>query len=608
MNPLFLKSAAAITLCALFFTCLPSASLAGGGSATGYNSPGILSIKNTAENTLGTTSSGWTAISAGGSAGVDFWTKYKTIAKEMGTLLLSRLLERMMATMTQDIVDWIKGKTDQPKFITDFGAFVTDAVDQTVGDFIDSLGYGFLCESFGPFIKMALQEPPFVQRARCSITDIVGNLQSFYDNFDNGGWTAWLHLAENPQNTVHGGLLMAMDERDRLAASKAAEQQLKAITGGGFAPLECTEAKIAAGACGREDKGKILTPGALILNMANTAITGEYDKKNLEIALFKSQAVSLSPYLTAIADALIWRLTKESLSLLGDTNVAEPAESSWKDPTYRYNSGQSGIGQGDKQVLGDSENAQKLLNVFTVYEQTIRGVAAQGAGGSLQTLLKILQENRRLAKNISAAGDCEADPGTESIDEQISEINGYIEALSGPQTAEGNEKINAAKQAINDYIDALDGYLNDFSNRLFIGTTAEEDEAEKESIVEKQRLMFEAVIVVVFGEEGAGERLESYRDEEGVLLTPKLTEAVNNKITQISSDVPNSQDEALATIGLTKEQVGAWIDQAYDDNNSLRRQYDACLGTTYQPEGGGTTIINNPTNVNVPDIPSDWNG
>ena len=334
----------------------------------------------------------------------------------------------------------------------------------------------------------------------------------------------------------------------------------------------------------------------------------QFDKKNFEIALYKSK-ISTTPYITAIIDAMLWRLTKETLSTLGNTQIDEPSQSSWDSPNY---SSVKPPQEEDKQLIGDAQDAQELLAAIQSYAQIIKGVASQriGSNSSLNTLLNILKENRRIARNIEDAGECEASPNSDSISEQIIEVEGYIEELQAPKGSDSFKDINEAKKAILAYKDAVDEYINNFSERVFNSFLSQDtgNNSEKEAVLEKKKTAFEKTIIAVFGTENMGERLEKYSDEEQGLVVSKLTEDVQLRTTQIASDVQGNQEEALQALGLEQGQIEEWTENAQDDNWNLRRQYDSCLGSTYQPEEGGTTIINNPTNVNVPTIPDDWNG
>lgn len=614
------KIFALLIIVSLFFTLLPKDRvLAGGGGGTGASEP--TQIINTIEQTLNTAlSSAGNALSAI-SSGVDTWLQKKSILSEMTAALAAQLLERMMSKITQDIVSWVKGEDDEPKFITDFGGFITDAVDQAAGTFIDeTLGLGFLCEPFRPFLQVALQEAPFYERAQCSISDIGVNLENFYNDFNQGGWDAWIHLAENPQNTIHGAYLAAYDELNNIKAGAAEVQKLKAQVGGGYSPLECTDTKIQEGVCEQSQKGQVLTPGSLVLAMTNKAITGEFDKKNFEIALYKSK-ISTAPYITAIVDAMIWRLTQETLSSLGSTNVSDPGSSSgsgssgsgsygsnFSSPTYVPSNSAS---DSDKQLVADIQETDKLLAAFQSFAQALQGISGQriGSNSAFNNLLSVLRENRAIAKNIEESGECSADPSSDSISEQIAEIEGYQEQLSAPTEGEGEsfEDINVAKQAILDYAKALDAYLENFGNRTFTEGGEGEAATQREALGELKSEMFNLVITAVFGEETINQRRERYFDEEEGLSVSLLTRDIELRTTQITSDAQGNQDEAFEALGLEAGQIEEMLENAQEDNWKLRGQYDRCLGSTYQPEinitGGGTTPTSTP-----PEIPDDWNG
>src|SRR3989339_1267624 len=94
--------------------------------------------------------------------GLATWEKEYKILTEMGSALAANFAERILNKITGDIVDWIKGVDDEPKFISDFGEFLTETVDDVAGGVIfEKLGVGVLCGPFQPFVQLAFSQPPF---------------------------------------------------------------------------------------------------------------------------------------------------------------------------------------------------------------------------------------------------------------------------------------------------------------------------------------------------------------------------------------------------------------------------------------------------------------
>ncbi|MBI3273599.1 MAG: hypothetical protein HYZ69_00490 [Candidatus Colwellbacteria bacterium] len=114
---------------------------------------------------------------------------------------------QILHVFTQEMVSWIR--TGQfgggPLFTTDIVGELFNAADNAAGHFLAQYRseewYQLLCSPFRPHIYLALGRGrvPYIDRARCTVTDIVSNLENFYTDFSNGGWAAWFSTIE-PQN------------------------------------------------------------------------------------------------------------------------------------------------------------------------------------------------------------------------------------------------------------------------------------------------------------------------------------------------------------------------------------------------------------------------
>ncbi|MDD2730788.1 MAG: hypothetical protein PHW33_01545, partial [Candidatus Portnoybacteria bacterium] len=78
-----------------------------------------------------------------------------TVLNKAMTAAWQTLKKQLMNMMVDDIVNWINGG-GEPRFVSDWGSFLSDAADQAGGQFIDQLSLGFLCENLAPTIKIAL--------------------------------------------------------------------------------------------------------------------------------------------------------------------------------------------------------------------------------------------------------------------------------------------------------------------------------------------------------------------------------------------------------------------------------------------------------------------
>lgn len=143
---------------------------------------------------------------------------------DMVAWFLGRLVLRQF---TQGIIQWIRtgqdpffsgGAKDGSLFVTNIDEFFFDAADNAAGLFLgEYLGketYDLLCRPFRLNVGQVLARGygrdygSFGFQARCTVTDIVANLENFYNDFENGGWAAWVSTA-NYENNPFGLLLLS---------------------------------------------------------------------------------------------------------------------------------------------------------------------------------------------------------------------------------------------------------------------------------------------------------------------------------------------------------------------------------------------------------------
>lgn len=233
------------------------------------------------------------------------------------------LKTQILNMITNDIVRFINGQ-GKPRFVTDWKKFLKTAGDNAAGRFIEELGGGFLCEQFSVQIRVLLAQPKkFPERARCSVSDIVKNVDGFFKNFRNGGWRAWIQVSTVPQNNIYGAYLLAVDENitRQFEAKEAAEAEAGAS--GGFLGVKvCLEwvdevgtvhegetpvANLPPGAiC---DKERIDTPGKFVGDLGTKVLGLGPD------ALVSAK--EFEEFAEAIVTALINRTIREGFAAIG---------------------------------------------------------------------------------------------------------------------------------------------------------------------------------------------------------------------------------------------------------------------------------------------------
>ena len=552
--------------------------------------------------------------------GLATWEKEYKILTEMGSALAANFAERILNKITGDIVDWIKGVDDEPKFISDFGEFLTETVDDVAGEFIsEQLGLGLLCEPFKPFLQLAFSQPPFQERARCSLSDIGANLENFSQDFNQGGWEAWVHLIENPQNTVHGAYLISAAELRKIKEREAKAQEIKTLVSGGYKPLECTDAKIAEGLCTADQKGQVLTPGSMLLNMATTALNVPIEQRSLELALWKSK-IPLSPYISSILDAMIWRLTKETFASLGDTDISSSEGGySLDDPGSwpTLNPGVSpGIPEADKNLAGDLSNLDRITAVVQSLRNAAGGFISQQAGkvpAALTTLRQTQENNLTLAKSIQLLVDtdtpsfipglgdnCQApDPSVAAVQQKLNEANTHLQNLQN--LFSGGEagvlgKISEGQKALLNYEKNMEFFLNSFSLLTSGGSASLLDETGNKTGEPKNIEEWRAALGEKREEtikklaQGASLGLEyfqgKYKDQKdgtGAIVRSAfdiLTDDINAQSSALNraplSGLPEQERLLLSMIELTPEQIENWQKEADQNKTKLQQQRTLC--------------------------------
>jgi hypothetical protein len=159
-------------------------------------------------------------------------------------LALARL---MLDIMTAQIVNWIDNGFDgNPAFVSDPQGFFKGIADGLIGEFILGSDLKFLCSPFKLQIKLALMlnysySSNFSLHARCTLTDVIKNINNFMTDFEQGGWIAWNSMTQNNQNNPYGAFLEADMELTSRVRQQQAQVSEKLSWGQGFLSYEtCT--------------------------------------------------------------------------------------------------------------------------------------------------------------------------------------------------------------------------------------------------------------------------------------------------------------------------------------------------------------------------------
>lgn len=248
------------------------------------------------------------------------WGVIQPYMDKVGKALFALLKKKILDLLVDDIVTWIQGG-GTPQFITDWKAFAEKVVDQAGGEFVDQiLGLGILCNRFGAQLRLMLAKPKTFNTVKCTLTKIGTNIENFFDNFSNGGWTNWIALNES-QNNLYGAYLTIADQRLAIESAAARAAQNEGTASAGFlgdkiclarqCPDSGPERYTGVGGWKESELGQcvclnwqIRTPGRIAADAISMAVV---DVPILGVL----SAREYSEYLGAIADAAINRTLKE---------------------------------------------------------------------------------------------------------------------------------------------------------------------------------------------------------------------------------------------------------------------------------------------------------
>lgn len=232
-----------------------------------------------------------------------------------------------------EVVNWIAGGGN-PKFITDWGGFLRDVGNKAAGQAIYEL-IPQACSGFGPLLRVALLPVPYANTGvRCTLTQVVSNVNNFFNSFKTGSWVAYSY-AMQPNNNYFGSLIVAQDRvlLETINAQQAANSQAQASKGF-LSVKKCVDERTddnGAKWCAKEID---TTPGAVVGETLTTSL-GWAGNKIISTSRFEA-------LVAAIVNASINRIVKEGLSALTEAMNPPPPSYSGATPSGVANPGSLG--------------------------------------------------------------------------------------------------------------------------------------------------------------------------------------------------------------------------------------------------------------------------
>ncbi len=236
------------------------------------------------------------------------------------------LIFTLIQTITNQTVAWIKGdEGGNVGFVKNLEQNAYDEANARAGEMLSHIAGINLCSvNLQKILKIQLTTPfgdfkHLNAQLQCTLTGIVDNVDHFYQNFNNGGWPAFVGIAVNSQNNAVGAGLIA--ELNFQAAKGSALDALKTriSTGSGFQGVTLKKKSqvcewlpdVQDYTCYTQTTNT--TPGAVVSDALNTSL----NHVGIDIGIAEATAISnaVDAAITAIINALAQRLFKESKNL-----------------------------------------------------------------------------------------------------------------------------------------------------------------------------------------------------------------------------------------------------------------------------------------------------
>lgn len=197
-------------------------------------------------------------------------------------LIAITLAKAALESILNSTIEWVNsGFEGNPAFVTDPEQFFTNIADGIAGEFIAGSDLGFLCSPFQAQIRLSLQRAYNSReigssgyRFQCTLSDVVGNIEGFYDDFDQGGWDAWFSMTQNRANNPYGSYVEARIElNSRLRKALNLQRDQLSWSSGFLSWAPCERENPETGEC--IERGPAQTPGKIIeTQLSNSLGTG----------------------------------------------------------------------------------------------------------------------------------------------------------------------------------------------------------------------------------------------------------------------------------------------------------------------------------------------
>lgn len=241
-------------------------------------------------------------------------TIYRTVL-EIANMVARALAQAILLRMINSTTEWANtGFEGNPAYVTDPERFFTDIADDIAGEIIGGSDLGYLCSPLEYPVRRALYDN-YINRGggvnpedryQCTLSDVVANIEGFYDDFSQGGWQGWFSMTQNSSNNPYGAYLQAQSDLDERVAKRLELQREQLGWDDGFLSIgDCTR-RTSDGRC--IQTGQTRTPGSVIAAQLNQVLPANLQRfinaQNLEDLVAAFVTGALNRYVFSSSDGL----------------------------------------------------------------------------------------------------------------------------------------------------------------------------------------------------------------------------------------------------------------------------------------------------------------
>lgn len=270
--------------------------------------------------------------------GLDFNCVKEAILDLLARVLVSSLIR----SLTNSIIGWIQGNGGtNVGYVGNFEDEFRRQIDGRAGEFLNNLAGVNLCGNIGFHLQINLRtHPGFRDYFQCTLTDIVDNVDNFFQDFGNGGWNALMNTVFVPKNNPYGAFLIGLDKKIDAEQGLLESLHRRLLSGIGYEGVRvqekhCTDTPLVGplpeGTEETEENGQYCytetvtkTPGHLVADMLNRTVGSGYDFAFVVDEIDEAIETIILTLINELINSTLEGIFNPSLSDLPDVDVDDP--------------------------------------------------------------------------------------------------------------------------------------------------------------------------------------------------------------------------------------------------------------------------------------------